>query len=235
MPKSRRGKPRTEQVRQAATGKTQSQRQHEAQGQLVKLSADCPQTQPVTSTDQPWSQWLPGDDGRWFYQGRLKADGSGWEYQFTEGYPPTSRRPVTDEIYSPGASLLRDSHGVLDGSPSAIVEQGHPEYAEVTVEGTVQDIGQSDAAALKPSIPALPLNPNIQPESQLQLVTLSSIPPRTRASKTGRDDSRGSGSSFRESLGRKKKKKLDSIVKSEKELKFNPRRSVKRWLDGVEP
>jgi hypothetical protein len=31
---------------------------------------------PPAEQQRPWSQWIPGDDGRWFYQGRLKADGS---------------------------------------------------------------------------------------------------------------------------------------------------------------
>lgn len=76
MPKSRRGKLRTEQPRQAAHGEAEREEKDEGQGQLVKCSAGPPPAQLFTSQAQSWSQWFPGDEGRWFYQGRLKADGS---------------------------------------------------------------------------------------------------------------------------------------------------------------
>jgi len=37
---------------------------------------DAPTVKPAAEQQRPWSPWIPGDDGRWFYQGRLKADGS---------------------------------------------------------------------------------------------------------------------------------------------------------------
>lgn len=44
--------------------------------------------QPPAEKTRPWSPWIPGDDGRWFYQGRLKADGS----EFLRPLPPLKPR-----------------------------------------------------------------------------------------------------------------------------------------------
>jgi hypothetical protein len=115
------------------------------------------------------------------------------------------------------------------------VEQDKPVSADLTAENRVEDIGQADATALKPTSSVLPQEHHNQPESQVQLVTLSSIPPRVRGREKGLTGSRTSATSFQTGVGRKKKKKLDSIVKSEKELRFNPKRSVKKWLNNVEP
>lgn len=117
----------------------------------------------------------------------------------------------------------------------SLVEQGQLVTPDVTAEETIERIGQAVAIAFKPDSSALLQEHINQPESQLQLVTLSSIPLQARVSKKSHTERRVSARSFQEGLGRKKKKKLDSIVKSEKELRFNPKKSVKKWLESVEP
>lgn len=203
-------------------------------------------TQPITAVasanvqspaeqSRPWSPWIPGDDGRWFYQGRLKADGSGWEYQFTEGYPPASRRrdpslyaavyQTTTQAPPYDPAIAVPTAAVASGVHSA---QTEPAGGENAKEQGGDGDGHDHNIASYTQAPPQVLNIMVtQPPQAVELVNPVQ-PPAASKSGSGRQ-------AVVKYSGGKGGKKLSAIVKADKERRINSRKRVKSWLSEVTP
>ncbi|KAH8908439.1 hypothetical protein BR93DRAFT_486646 [Coniochaeta sp. PMI_546] len=189
--------------------------------------------QPPAEKSRPWSPWIPGDDGRWFYQGRLKADG-GWEYQFTEGYPPTSRRrdpSLYTTFYGTNTQPLPyDSAAAVptvSDAPAAQPQHSEPVNEEEVTEQGDED-GQEDDTETYTQAPPQVHDIMVPQVSQAVILADSGRPPAATKS--------GSGSqALVKHSGGKGGKKLSAIIKADKERRINSRKRVKSWLSEVTP
>ncbi|KAB5575461.1 hypothetical protein GE09DRAFT_1264847 [Coniochaeta sp. 2T2.1] len=243
--------------------KGNKQKPQESSGAVVKSEGIAASTsvgvqQPPAGVGQarPWSPWIPGDDGRWFYQGRLKADGSGWEYQFTEGYPPASRRwqgnpyAAVSTVSTP--QLPYGPPPILAGQtlPGANRSNINPTQAnraidapDISEESNDDfDVQEEDEAETGPPLTQQPL-PQVhqiqysqQPVYQPQAVILASPttarpPPATNKPGSARQ------ALVRHLSGRggNNNKQLSAIVKADKERRVNSRKRIKSWLSEVTP
>ncbi|KAB5531199.1 hypothetical protein GE09DRAFT_1228004 [Coniochaeta sp. 2T2.1] len=239
--------------------KSNTQKQQESSGDVVKsqpiAASNGSNAQQPAAVDQPrpWSPWIPGDDGRWFYQGRLKADGSGWEYQFTGGYPPASRRwegnPYAAVSTAPTPQLPCGPPPIIAGQtlPGANRSITNPTRLEVTEapdaspEESDDDGQEEDEAETGPSPTRQPL-PQVhhtqysqQPVHQSQAVILAS-PTTARLQPATTKPGSARQALVRHLSGRgTNNKQLSAIVKADKERRINSRKRIKSWLSEVTP
>ncbi|OIW30264.1 hypothetical protein CONLIGDRAFT_361413 [Coniochaeta ligniaria NRRL 30616] len=183
--------------------------------------------QPPVEQSRPWSPWIPGDDGRWFYQGRLKADGSGWEYQFTEGYPPTSRRLDANAYATVYQNATQTpSHNPVTAVHTVVGAPTHPPHTEPrngedTTEQSDDDDHQEENTETYTQAPPQILNIAVPQLSQAVILA-------TSKSGSGRQ-------AVAKQATKKGGKNLSAIVKADKERRIHSRKRVKRWLSEVTP
>jgi hypothetical protein len=265
MPHSQHGKDTSAKQKPRRSSSHYSKGKHDKPKQLaedVKIqpmtAVVSPNVQPAAEVPRPWSPWLPGDDGRWFYQGRLKADGSkfclsnlsfsgnveltagkgGWEYQFTEGYPPACRRrhpnlyatlyQATTQTMHYNPSITVSTVVGAHGAPAAQSPNSEPVDGQDATEQSDDDDGQEDDTETYSQ--ALPQVLNIMVPQQSQAVILANPTRPPAASKSGS----GRQAVVKHASG-KSGKKLSAIVKADKERRINSRKRVKNWLSGVTP
>lgn len=165
--------------------------------------------------DKPWSQWIAGDNGRWFYRGRQKPGGN-WEYQFVDGYstPGQSNLPyVSQAVAYSGAGVSAQAR--TSSSTLSLYSVGYP---------AGQGVGPGE----------LSQNPCAGGEDK----TPSPEEPETMA-KAHEGDRKGKNPEKVPDKKSKKRaahaKKISTVVNSEKGKKFNPSLKVRGWLKDVEP
>lgn len=171
----------------------------------------------------------------------------GWEYQFTEGYPSVTRRQGNAQ-YGTQPSQATPVFGVAPTRGPAVntVPVAPPGQKSENVapagNGTKgEDDGGHEEEAPPPVQEApqfLAPDPNSE-EGQLPLPDPLGIPvpgaatrrPALKASIGGNTRGKKSGKA---GGGHKRQKKLNVVVKAEKDLKFNPKSKVKGWLSAVD-
>lgn len=170
----------------------------------------------------------------------------GWEYQFTEGYPSVTRRKGCAQ-YGTQPSQATPVFGVaptrgpaVNTVPVAPPGQKSEHVAPADNRTKGEDSGGHEEEAPPPvqEVPQLwAPGPNPE-EGQLLHPDPLGIPvpgaatrrPALKASIGGNTRGKKSGKAG----GGHKKKKLNVVVKAEKDLKFNPKSKVKGWLSAVD-
>ncbi|KAL1880205.1 hypothetical protein VTK73DRAFT_6033 [Phialemonium thermophilum] len=187
---------------------------------------------------RPWSRWFPGDGGRWFYQARLRSDGTGWEYQFTEGYPTISWSRTEG---TPSAVVSSRMHEEHPQRPTVLSQRKTTTFSGQLVHYNIGRATHEPLARPHNAIPdqkALPLNATTSPDDGAVIVADAGGMPRRLGSSANSSRARAHLKDVRtlrtEAGAKCSGKKLSTRVNAEKQLKFSPAKKVQKWLNSVD-
>ena len=158
----------------------------------------------------------------------------GWEYQFTEGYPPAPRRrdPSLATVYrAPSSQALPYSPPSVPAGANFVLETHHQPHINTGDDDDAAEDNDEVVPQMPPQVPSLTAPPA---QSQAVILANNSAPPAAAATKAGNGSGRQTPAKHTATAS-KAGKKLSAIVKADKERRVSSRKRIKSWLSEVTP